>query len=207
MLYGNRTTGSVMFAEELADLKNAHHEQLDLVHVLSREPRDVELFSGRLDGDRLRRPAHRSSSRSAIWTMSGSAARSACSPRLARCWPSSASRPSGCTWSSSTSTSPRLELRHPDRVVAGATSEVTVVLDGRTTTSAMPQDQRLLDAAQEVRRRPALRVQGRGLRHLPREGLRRARSTWCATTRSSPEEVAAGFVLTCQTFPVSARSP
>ncbi|WP_243874750.1 hypothetical protein [Arthrobacter woluwensis] len=54
LLYGNRTTTSVMFAEELADLKDGHHHQLDLIHVLSREPRDVELFSGRLDADRLR---------------------------------------------------------------------------------------------------------------------------------------------------------
>ena len=44
-----------MFAEELSDLKNLHGPRFDLVHVLSREPRDVELFSGRLDADRLRR--------------------------------------------------------------------------------------------------------------------------------------------------------
>jgi ring-1,2-phenylacetyl-CoA epoxidase subunit PaaE len=55
LLYGNRTSASVMFVEELADLKNLHGPRLQLVHVLSREPRDVELFSGRLDADRLRR--------------------------------------------------------------------------------------------------------------------------------------------------------
>ena len=55
LLYGNRTSGSVMFAEELADLKNRYGPRFELVHVLSREPRDVELFSGRLDADRLRR--------------------------------------------------------------------------------------------------------------------------------------------------------
>ena len=55
LLYGNRTSRSVMFAEELADLKNRYGPRFDLVHVLSREPRDVELFSGRLDADRLRR--------------------------------------------------------------------------------------------------------------------------------------------------------
>ena len=55
LLYGNRTSGSVMFAEELADLKNRYGPRFQLVHVLSREPRDVELFSGRLDADRLRR--------------------------------------------------------------------------------------------------------------------------------------------------------
>ena len=41
LLYGNRTTGSVMFAEDLADLKDQHADRLDLVHVLSREPREV----------------------------------------------------------------------------------------------------------------------------------------------------------------------
>src|SRR6478735_3728868 len=55
LLYGNRETTSVMFAEELSDLKNLHGPRFDLVHVLSREHRDVELFSGRLDADRLRR--------------------------------------------------------------------------------------------------------------------------------------------------------
>jgi ring-1,2-phenylacetyl-CoA epoxidase subunit PaaE len=54
VVYGNRTTSSVMFADELADLKNAHHARLNLIHVLSREPRDVGLFSGRLDAERLR---------------------------------------------------------------------------------------------------------------------------------------------------------
>ena len=36
MLYGNRTSRSVMFAEELADLKNRYGPRFDLVHVLSR---------------------------------------------------------------------------------------------------------------------------------------------------------------------------
>ena len=37
------------------DLKNRYGSRLHLVHVLSREPRDVDLFSGRLDADRIRR--------------------------------------------------------------------------------------------------------------------------------------------------------
>ena len=53
VLYGNRRSGTVMFADELADLKDAHPARLELVHVLSREPREAELFSGRLDAARL----------------------------------------------------------------------------------------------------------------------------------------------------------
>jgi ring-1,2-phenylacetyl-CoA epoxidase subunit PaaE len=106
LIYGNRTTTSVMFAEELADLKDAHHQQLDLVYVLFREPRDVELFTGRLDADRLRRlltllvPL---SEVDHVWF----AGPSACSPTPARCSPSSAYRRNGSTSSSSTSTSRR----------------------------------------------------------------------------------------------------
>ena len=54
LLYGNRRTDSVMFADELADLKDAYPARICLVHVLSREPQEVELFNGRLDAAKLR---------------------------------------------------------------------------------------------------------------------------------------------------------
>ena len=54
LLYGNRRTDSVMFADEVADLKDAYPARMRLVHVLSREPQEVELFSGRLDAAKLR---------------------------------------------------------------------------------------------------------------------------------------------------------
>jgi ring-1,2-phenylacetyl-CoA epoxidase subunit PaaE len=54
LLFGNRRTASVMFLEELEDLKNRYLGRLQLVHVLSREPQGVELFSGRLDPGRVR---------------------------------------------------------------------------------------------------------------------------------------------------------
>ncbi|WP_295701772.1 1,2-phenylacetyl-CoA epoxidase subunit PaaE [Lapillicoccus sp.] len=53
LLFGNRRTSSIMFLEELEDLKNAYPTRFQLVHVLSREAPDVELFHGRLDRDRL----------------------------------------------------------------------------------------------------------------------------------------------------------
>ena len=44
-----------MFLEELEDLKDRYPDRFQLVHVLSREPQDAELLSGRIDGDRLAR--------------------------------------------------------------------------------------------------------------------------------------------------------
>src|SRR5260370_1326471 len=54
LLYGNRRNDSVMFADEIADLKDAYPQRICLVHVLSREPQEVELFNGRLDAGKLR---------------------------------------------------------------------------------------------------------------------------------------------------------
>ncbi|CAM5617732.1 Flavohemoprotein [Streptomyces violarus] len=53
LLYGNRRTGTVMFADELADLKDLYPTRFQLAHVLSREPREAEVLSGRLDAERL----------------------------------------------------------------------------------------------------------------------------------------------------------
>lgn len=55
LVYGNRTSSSVMFLEELEDLKDRHPERFELFHALSREPQPVELLSGRLDEERLAR--------------------------------------------------------------------------------------------------------------------------------------------------------
>src|SRR4029079_2901369 len=55
LIFGNRRTTSIMFLEELEDLKNEYPDRFHLVNVLSREAQDVELFSGRLDRERLER--------------------------------------------------------------------------------------------------------------------------------------------------------
>ena len=49
LFYGNRASGSVMFREELAALKDLFMTRFNLVHVLSREPQDIELLHGRID--------------------------------------------------------------------------------------------------------------------------------------------------------------
>ena len=53
LLYGNRTTKTIMFHEELAALKNRYPSRLQVIHILSREPHQVPLFQGRIDADKL----------------------------------------------------------------------------------------------------------------------------------------------------------
>ena len=54
LLYGNRKLSSVMFREALEDLKNRYLGRLALHYVFSREPQEIALYEGRLDGARLR---------------------------------------------------------------------------------------------------------------------------------------------------------
>jgi ring-1,2-phenylacetyl-CoA epoxidase subunit PaaE len=55
LVYANRQVGSIMFREELEDLKNLHLGRLSVIHVLESEGQEIELFTGRLDADRLAR--------------------------------------------------------------------------------------------------------------------------------------------------------
>lgn len=54
LVYSNRAASDVMFLEELADLKDRYPSRLALHHVLSREQRISPVHSGRVDADKLR---------------------------------------------------------------------------------------------------------------------------------------------------------
>ena len=49
LFYGNRSSSAVIFREELADLKDRFLTRLNLVYVMSREPQDIEILNGRID--------------------------------------------------------------------------------------------------------------------------------------------------------------
>lgn len=53
LVYGNRQSSSIMFRHELEDLKDRFIQRFHMYHVLSQEARDVELFQGRIDENRI----------------------------------------------------------------------------------------------------------------------------------------------------------
>ena len=201
LLYGNRTTSSVMFAEELADLKNRYGARLDLVHVLSREPRDVELFSGRLEGERLRRLL------TTLVPLAGVDHVWLCGPfaMIADC--RTALEELGVArdkvhFELFYVDEPPPELNRPEAVLTGETSTVTVVLDGRSTTAPMPKDQTILDAAQRVRADLPFACKG-GVCGTCRAHLVSGEAEMRRNYALDDDEVERGFVLTCQTHPIS----
>ena len=54
LFYGNRTTESMLFLEELEELKDRFMQRLSLFHVISGEEQDIPILHGRLDGDKVR---------------------------------------------------------------------------------------------------------------------------------------------------------
>lgn len=200
LVYGNRTSGSVMFAEELADLKNRYGPQLQLVHVLSREPRDVELLSGRLDADRLRRlltavvPVGRFDE---VWL---------CGPHAMLLDAQHVLADLGVPRERVHLElfyvdAPPPELHRADAEVTGETTEVTVVLDGLSTTAALPREQPVLDGAQRMRADLPFACKG-GVCGTCRARVVRGEVDMRRNYALEPAEVEAGFVLTCQSYPL-----
>jgi ring-1,2-phenylacetyl-CoA epoxidase subunit PaaE len=53
LLYGNRDSSSIIFLETLAGLKDKHLRRLEIYHFLDAEEQDIQLFNGMLDRARL----------------------------------------------------------------------------------------------------------------------------------------------------------
>ncbi|GAA4200734.1 1,2-phenylacetyl-CoA epoxidase subunit PaaE [Actinocatenispora rupis] len=199
LLYGNRDSRSVMFAEELADLKDRYPARLHLVHVLSREPQDAELLSGRLDPDRLRRvlPALVPPSTVDEWFL--------CGPYGMVVGAQHVLAESGVA-----DGAVHTELFHvaeeppppPSAPPETGGSEVTIRLDGRASTFRMRYDERILDRAMEVRSELPYSCRG-GVCSTCRARVVDGEVRMARNFALEPDELAAGYVLTCQSSPVT----
>src|SRR3954470_22440281 len=202
VFYGNRRTNTVMFADELADLKDAHGPRLQLVHVLSREPRDAELTSGRLDGPRLRKLVANLVDAEHVdhWWL--------CGPHGmvedAHALLAELGVPTDKVHQELfyVDDVPPQPVRGDEDTVTGPSSQVTVVLDGRSTTMALSRDEPVLDSAQKVRGDLPFACKG-GVCGTCRARVTDGEVQMRRNYALEAAEVEAGYVLTCQTVPVS----
>jgi ring-1,2-phenylacetyl-CoA epoxidase subunit PaaE len=203
LLYGNRRSDTVMFADEVADLKDAHPARMQLVHVLSREPQEVELFSGRLDAARLAALLPATVEVCAVdhWWLCGPFGMVTDAIAVLRAQGVDSARiHRELFW---VGDDPPVAATHEDAPVGDGTS-LTVVLDGRSSTLTLPPGTPVLDGAQ--RARPDLPFACKG----GVCGTCRARVTSGAAVMRrnyalEPREVEAGYVLTCQALPRTAE--
>jgi ring-1,2-phenylacetyl-CoA epoxidase subunit PaaE len=201
VLYGNRRTDTVMFADELADLKDRAPSRLELIHVLSREPREAELFTGRLDVPKLRSLFSSLIPVSSVdhWWLCGPFEMVSGARELLVSLGVEASRVHQELFYVDTPPTP---VEHLDPTVAGESSEVRVVLDGRASTMTLPRSSSVLDGAQRFRPDLPFACKG-GVCGTCRARVTEGKVDLRRNFALEEAEVEAGFVLTCQSYPVS----
>ena len=211
LIYGNRRMSSVMFNEALQDLKDKYKNRLTLIHVLSRQAQEVPLLEGRIDAAKVQQlidtllPAK---SMDEVFVCGPEAMIDAVQGAL-----TSAGVPAERIYSERF-TSPTLENLTPDARRAAVVQpdpeapagqvQLTVLIDGKSHELAMRTDQHVLDVALSA---------GLDLPYSCKAGV-------CCTCRAKvldgavvmdknftleADEMAQGFVLSCQARPTSDR--
>jgi ring-1,2-phenylacetyl-CoA epoxidase subunit PaaE len=205
LIYVNRRASTIMFLEELEDLKNRFPDRFQLVHVLGQEMTEVEMLSGRLDVERLGRILDTIIPVDDVdeWFLCGPLAmtdsvRGVLVDRHVD--PAHVHRELFHVGAPVTRRRPAADPATP---VTG--SEVTVILDGRSLSFTLPRDgDSVLDEMLRVRS----------------DAPYACKNAVCGTCRAKvvegkvemdsnyalePDEVARGYVLTCQAHPVTDR--
>ena len=211
LVYGNRRMSSVMFNEALQDLKDKYKNRLTLIHVLSRQAQEVPLLEGRIDGAKVRQlidtllPAK---SMDEVFV---------CGPEAMIDATEAALLDAGVPRErihTERFTSPRLEalapearraaIEQPDPEAPAGQVALTVLIDGKSHEMSMRRDQHVLDVALSA---------GLDLPYSCKAGV-------CCTCRAKvmegavsmdknytleADEMAQGFVLSCQARPTSDR--
>jgi ring-1,2-phenylacetyl-CoA epoxidase subunit PaaE len=201
LLYANRRADTVMFADEIADLKDSYPARLQLVHVLSREPQEVELFSGRLDAARLRAllPALCDVGDIDHWWLCGPYGMVTDAIAVLGELGVPAERVHQELFYVE-DTPPEPE-QHAEAPLTGG-CEATIILDGRRTTTTIPAGTPVLDGAQRARPDLPFACKG-GVCGTCRARLVSGEVRMRRNFALEQTELDAGFVLTCQSLPVT----
>lgn len=205
LLYGNRSTSSTMFRDQLADLKNTYMGRFNLIFVLSREQQDIDLYNGHIDADKCRALFERWVD---VKTLSGAFI---CGPQSMTETVRDVLKESGAPADNihfELFAAAGNERKRQQRAKAAAhadMSEITVIRDGHGMTFDLKQNtENLLNAGNE---------HGADLPFSCRAGV--CSTCKCKVVEGEVDmdvsigledyEVEAGYVLSCQSYPVSKK--
>ena len=202
LVYGNRGTATMMFKDAIEAMKDRYMGRFRAIHVLSREAQDVEVLNGRVDAAKLRDLAARGlidadvdaaflcGPGDMIEAARGALAEMGLPPERIR---SERFAPAGA---------PSPPARTPAPVPEGA--EVEVVLDGARRRFAMGDAATVLDAAEAAGLELPWSCRG-GMCCTCRCHVAEGAVEMAVNYSLEPWEVEAGYVLGCQSRPVTDR--
>ncbi|MDG3579590.1 phenylacetate-CoA oxygenase/reductase subunit PaaK [Rhizobium sp. YJ-22] len=207
LVYANRQISSIMFREELEDLKNLYLGRFSVLHILESEAQDIDLFTGRIDGEKCA-ALFRS------WIDIRSIATAfVCGPEPMMLAIAAALREHGLRddqikFELFASSQPGCLRRKAEAAAGadqGAMCEATVTLDGATRSFRFPkQGQSLLDAALENAMDAPYACKA-GVCSTCRARIIEGEAEMEVNHALEDYEVRQGYVLTCQCYPLTDR--
>ncbi|MCT2544366.1 2Fe-2S iron-sulfur cluster-binding protein [Streptomyces atratus] len=200
LIRSDRTALSTMFLDEVADLKDRYPDRFQLVTVLSREEQQAGLPSGRLDQDRLAEllPALLPTAEVDGWYLCGPFGLVLAADRALRGLGVDRTRV-------------HQEIFHVDdgpsaparpRIESPAHSRLTATLDGRSGTWPVAEGESLLETVLRSRADAPYACKG-GVCGTCRAFLVSGEVRMDRNFALEPEETGAGYVLACQSHPVT----
>ncbi len=206
LVYANRGVSSIMFREELEDLKNRYMQRLTVIHVLESDAQDIDLFTGRVDAEKCAALFRH-------WIDIGSVDTAfICGPEPMMLGIAAALREHGLSdgqikFELFASAQPgRLKRKAATGGDAGTarTTQASVTLDGTARSFTMDKDQTVLDAALENAVDAPYACKA-GVCSTCRCKVLEGDVEMVANHALEDYEVQRGYVLSCQSFPVTDR--
>ncbi|QYA15621.1 1,2-phenylacetyl-CoA epoxidase subunit PaaE [Rhizobium sp. AB2/73] len=207
LVYANRQISSIMFREELDDLKNLYLGRLSVLHILESEAQEIDLFTGRVDAEKCKALFK-------SWIDIKSVATAfICGPEPMMLAIAAALREHGMRddqikfelFASAQPGRARRKVEQAAGADQDAACEATVTLDGATRVFKFPkQGQSLLDAALENAMDAPYACKA-GVCSTCRAKILEGEVEMEVNHALEDYEVRQGYVLTCQCYPLTDR--